>query len=495
MPYPMNRRSFLLGSAKLGAAGCAASLMPIGGNSALATPLTSLTVGRRTIEVNGRAASVFGISQPNSTPGITLDPGELFSVDVVNDAGDDLIIHWHGQKPPYLLDGVADKNRRLIAAGASQAYDYTPLPGTHWMHSHHDLQEQALMAAPLVVRSSDDVKADVQEATILLHDFTFRDPAEVLAGLTRGGGGGDDMSGMGGMAGMDHSGMKLGMGSDAAADGMNMPMAMDLNDVEYDAFLANDRTLEDPFVVQVERRGRVRLRLINGAASTAFWIDLGNLQATLVAVDGNPVEPVSGSVFPMTIAQRLDLLIDVPVGGAFPILAQVEGKRQRTGFILASPGTQIAKTTGLAATDAPRVDLSLERKLRASTPLATRPADIVLPMALTGSMAPYAWSINGQLWPDVDPPVIRMGQRVVIEMQNRTMMAHPMHLHGHHFQVIALNGSELEGAVRDTVLVPMMGTVRIAFDADNPGRWPFHCHNLYHMVTGMMTEVVYDAFV
>jgi FtsP/CotA-like multicopper oxidase with cupredoxin domain len=116
-------------------------------------------------------------------------------------------------------------------------------------------------------------------------------------------------------------------------------------------------------------------------------------------------------------------------------------------------------------------------------------------MALTGSMAPYAWSINGQLWPDVDPPVIRMGQRVVIEMQNRTMMAHPMHLHGHHFQVIALNGSELEGAVRDTVLVPMMGTVRIAFDADNPGRWPFHCHNLYHMVTGMMTEVVYDAFV
>jgi FtsP/CotA-like multicopper oxidase with cupredoxin domain len=79
-------------------------------------------------------------------------------------------------------------------------------------------------------------------------------------------------------------------------------------------------------------------------------------------------------------------------------------------------------------------------------------------------------------------------------MQNRTMMAHPMHLHGHHFQVVGLGGTAVSGAVRDTVLVPPMGSVRVAFDADNPGRWAFHCHNLYHMATGMMTEVVYDTF-
>jgi FtsP/CotA-like multicopper oxidase with cupredoxin domain len=91
--------------------------------------------------------------------------------------------------------------------------------------------------------------------------------------------------------------------------------------------------------------------------------------------------------------------------------------------------------------------------------------------------------------------MITRGQRVAIEMLNHTMMPHPMHLHGHAFQVVATNGAPLAGAVRDTVLVPPMGSVTIAFDANNPGRWAFHCHNLYHMMTGMMTEVRYPAII
>src|SRR5690606_18824610 len=123
-----------------------------------------------------------------------------------------------------------------------------------------------------------------------------------------------------------------------AGTAMSGGVPMDLNDVEYDAYLANDRTLDDPEVVPVERGGRVRLRLINGATSTAFWIDLGTLEGTVVAVDGNPVRPVSGRRFPMTMGQRLDILVQVPAGsGAFPILAQREGDRQRNGIVLATP--------------------------------------------------------------------------------------------------------------------------------------------------------------
>ena len=107
---------------------------------------------------------------------------------------------------------------------------------------------------------------------------------------------------------------------------------------------------------------------------------------------------------------------------------------------------------------------------------------------------PYSWTIDGRAWPDRQPLIVSKGQRVVVEMVNRSMMAHPMHLHGHHFQVVAINGAPLVGAVRDTVLVPAMGMVAVAFDADNPGRWLLHCHNLLHMATGMMTEVVYDRF-
>jgi FtsP/CotA-like multicopper oxidase with cupredoxin domain len=109
-------------------------------------------------------------------------------------------------------------------------------------------------------------------------------------------------------------------------------------------------------------------------------------------------------------------------------------------------------------------------------------------------MKPYAWSMDGQIWPHITPLKVKHGQRVEFELLNRTMMAHPIHLHGHAFQVVAIDGRPLQGAVRDTVLVmPRGGRVRIAFDADNPGRWAFHCHNLYHMQTGMMTEVRYDG--
>ena len=96
-------------------------------------------------------------------------------------------------------------------------------------------------------------------------------------------------------------------------------------------------------------------------------------------------------------------------------------------------------------------------------------------------------------WGSHRPLKVRLGQRVVIEMRNMTMMAHPMHLHGHHFQVIGLNGRALRGAVRDTVLVPPQGSVTIAFDADNAGRWFFHCHNLFHRDVGMQTEVTYET--
>jgi FtsP/CotA-like multicopper oxidase with cupredoxin domain len=110
-------------------------------------------------------------------------------------------------------------------------------------------------------------------------------------------------------------------------------------------------------------------------------------------------------------------------------------------------------------------------------------------------MMGYVWSIDGLTWDERRPLTVRHGQRVVIEMTNHSMMVHPMHLHGHHFQVIGLNGRGFSGATRDTVMVPPMGSIAIAFDADNPGRWLFHCHNLYHMAAGMMTEVVYTDMV
>lgn len=327
------------------------------------------------------------------------------------------------------------------------------------------------MAAPLIVRTAEDLRADMQDVTVLLHDFSFHDPAEVLAAITGQSKAGGSMPGM--------------------AMGAAEP---DLNDYDYDAYLANDRTLADPLIVRAAPGSRVRLRLINGATSTAFWIDTGVLEGTVVAADGNPVYAVSGRRFPLAQGQRLDILMTMPAeGGAFPVLAQREGDRRRTGIVLASAGAAIRKLPGLAEAAVPAIDNSLEAKLIAATPLKPAGAGATHRVALTGTMTPYVWSLNDRTWRNHVPIGASKGQRVVIEITNRTRMAHPMHLHGHHFQVVALGGRRIAGAMRDTVLVPAQSAVTVAFDADNPGRWLFHCHNLFHMATGMMTEFAYDG--
>jgi FtsP/CotA-like multicopper oxidase with cupredoxin domain len=107
-------------------------------------------------------------------------------------------------------------------------------------------------------------------------------------------------------------------------------------------------------------------------------------------------------------------------------------------------------------------------------------------------MQGYVWTLNNVAYGHDTPLAVREGERVEIVLANKTPMPHPMHLHGHSFQVVQIDGGpRFAGALRDTVLVPPMSRVVIAFDADNPGHWAFHCHLLYHMEAGMMTTVRY----
>jgi FtsP/CotA-like multicopper oxidase with cupredoxin domain len=478
MPLALSRRQFLAATA-----GAYASVgTPRPDQAQAATAAAYLIVGQRNIEVNGKPASVFGIGGADASSGLVVEPNRNFQVVLENQSGEPTIVHWHGQTPPADQDGVTDTGvAALISPGQTQPYNFTPREGTHWMHSHHGLQEQRLLAAPLIVHSKEDLAEDVQQVTVLLHDFTFRDPAEVFAQLTHG-------------AAMQHGGMAMPhqMGGGVQSGQVMAGMEHDLNDVDYDAYLANDRTLADPQVFRTERNGRVRLRLINGASATGFWLDVGAASATVIAVDGDPVEPLVVNRFPLAQGQRCDLLVSVPAGGVLPVLAQREGDVRRTGFILAGPGAHIDRIADHADMPTRPLDLSIEQRLIAKAPLAgSGKPEITKRITLTGSMMPYVWGIDGRNWSNHSPVYVQQGRRVILEIMNQSAMAHPMHLHGHHFQVIAINGTRLRGAMRDTVLVPIEGAVTVAFDADNPGRWLLHCHNLYHMAVGMMTEVVY----
>jgi FtsP/CotA-like multicopper oxidase with cupredoxin domain len=320
------------------------------------------------------------------------------------------------------------------------------------------------------------------------------------------------MQGMavGGMQGMDHGAMghgaiggmamgnMSGMGGMMGGGGMMgmSAMAMDLNDYDWDAYLTNDRTLLDPEVVQVERGGRIRLRVINAAAATVFWIDTGTAPARLVAADGHAVRPIPGNRFGLAMGQRLDLEIDLPdEGGAWPILALREGARERTGLILATQGAEVRRLDPLAEAEAPAfdTDLAQEARLIAVDALPDRPVDRGQMLMLGGAMQPYVWTIDGAVWGQHQPVVARSGERVVLSFHNMSMMGHPMHLHGHVFQVVGINGRRMAGALRDTVYVPPMSMVDVALDAGEAARWMLHCHHMPHLATGMMTEFVVSA--
>jgi len=477
----LSRRRFLATGAALGAATLAPAARAASDASAI-----DLAIATRTIEVKGKAAKVFGLLQPNGAHGLVMNAGDRFRVRLKNEAQEAALVHWHGLTPPNDQDGVPGVTQPPLATGESSEYDFAvALPGTNWMHSHHVLQEQSLMAAPLIVRDPKDAALDEQEIVILLHDFTFELPQEILSGLAKG---------------MSHD-----HGAPAAADpqaGHDMSQMapdgmggnIDLNDVAYDAFLANDRTLDDPEVVRVDNGQRVRLRIINAASATNFMIELGALSGSLTDVDGRPIVPVIGSRFPIAVAQRADVRVTLPAGeGAWPVLFQREGDTALTGVILATKSGTIEKVADQAHHAIGAIDREAPMLYQAAEPLPERRADRELAIDLTGSMMTYRWGIEEMAAMAHHAHLaVQEGERVEMTLTNRTEMSHPMHLHGHHFQVVAVNGTRMQGAVRDTELVPVGGSVTLAFDADNPGKWMFHCHNLYHMRSGMMTQVRYQ---
>ena len=212
------------------------------------------------------------------------------------------------------------------------------------------------------------------------------------------------------------------------------------------------------------------------------------------------MKPVEGSRFPLAIAQRIDIRVQLPrEGGAFPILALREFAMEQTGIFLATPGAQIQRLPEKNSSANPLLTLSLESELPTTNPLKPQPADTASVLRLQGNMARYDWLINGIVFdvnnPGSEKPQVRVkpGQRVSLKFVNETPMSHPMHLHGHSFQVVAINERAFSGALRDTVLVPGRTSVTVEFDANNPGLWFVHCHVLWHLEAGMAALVQYDA--
>ena len=437
----------------------------------------TLTAAPATVEIGGRTVDTWAFNGQVPAPTIRATAGDVLRARVINDLPEELTIHWHGIALRNDMDGVPDLTQQPIAPGEEFTYEFTlPDAGTYFYHPHTGTQLDRGLYGALVV---DDPAAatTATDVPLLLDDWidgTGQTPDEVLAGLTS-------------MAGMDMGdgsmpGMDMGDGSTATS-----PLGMDISDVEYPMYLINGKTADAPQVVSVTAGEQVRLRLINAASSTPFRVAFGGGQMTVIATDGFPVEPVATDALLIGMGERYDVLVTVPGDGAFPLVASVEGGSEQAQAVL---------RTGEAALPAPDArPAQLEGRLLVYGDLRAT-AEVALPdeepdrsyeMALTGDMMSYEWGIDAPEQDGVTMPV-RQGERVRLTFVNNTAMWHPMHLHGHTFQLV---GDDGPGARKDTVNVAPGESVTVEFVADNPGQWLVHCHNTYHAEAGMLTTLSY----
>lgn len=465
---------------------------------------TILEVKNTTMTIDGKSITTATIEQQNGTWGYIAPANGVFDVLVKNKLAESTVIHWHGLILPNQEDGV-DGVTQAQAIPPNGEYHYKfklQQSGTYWMHSHYGMQEQLGVEAPLILTTSEDQK--YQQVVVMFQDFSFKTPAQIMAQLNHSNESAAAMMGHHGhMASVNaaesidksaEANHSMAMSDMADMGSMNMDdmdmSGMDINDVAYDAFLTNYHSDANPQIVTVKPGALIKLRFINGASATNFWINLGKLTGDLVAVDGQNIKPLTGSKFQLALGQRADIIVKIPkAGGDFKIWGQVEGLTAQTGIILTTnlSSTQQLTLESQAPTTAPALNYAEEQKLVSAVKIIPTANKISLNLKITGNMTTYQWQLNGQSWPNITPLRVKQGDTVRLTFDNQSMMAHPMHLHGYDFKIVAIDGKKIDGAIRDTVLVLPHSQVTVEFVADAPGKWMLHCHMLYHMASGMMT--------
>ena len=442
-----------------------------------------LTPRPLTVNLGGQVVQTWAYGDSVPGPVLRAQAGDLLHVFVDNQLPADTSIHWHGIALRNDMDGVPGITQKPIKAGGGFQYEFTvPDPGTYFYHPHSGVQLDRGLYGVLVVDDPAEPGDYDEEWIVVLDDWvdgTGRTPDEVLKQLLAANGSeGGSMGGMdhGSMGGMDHGSMDASMQS---------PMLGGAGDITYPHYLINGKTPGAPVTLSAKPGQRVRIRIINAGSDTAFRVALGGHRMTVTHSDGFPVAPVKTDALIIAMGERYDVVVTLR-DGVFPLVASAEGKKGQ--------GLAVVRT-GSGRTPAPNVNpAELNRSVLLSTDMSAAD-DVRLPdkqvdkrhdLVLAGNMAPYRWTINGKTFPDADPLPVSQGERVRLRFQNGSMMFHPMHVHGHTFGLVA------GGARKDTVIVRPMQTVEVDLDADNPGIWATHCHNIYHAEAGMMTTLAYE---
>lgn len=511
-PRQLNRRTFLAASlaAGAGAALAACSSTTTGTGSALksqpttvppaladpikaaeaARPHTGRTVKATltprpvTVDIGGKVVKTLGYAETIPGPLIRANVGDELEVVLDNKLTNPTSMHWHGIALQNDMDG-AEPATPNVPVGQSFTYRFSvPDAGTYWAHPHVGLDLDTGLYLPLIV---DDPKAPADydaEWIIMLDDWTDgvgRSPQQIFDELKAGGMGA--MGGMGAPKGTDSMGGGMGQ---MGAGGSEL-LGGDPGDVTYPYYLINGRIPEAPTTFQAKPGQRIRLRIINAGADTAFRVALGGHRMKVTHTDGFPVVPTDVDALLIGMGERYDAIVTAG-DGVFPLVAMAEGKGAAARALLAT-GVGTAPPVGF---EPPELNGKIGTVDLFAAPeeaqLKWTSADTEMVADLTSADTGYQWGING-FYPDNKPFSVWQGQQAALTFANNSRMWHPMHLHGHTFAMINPDGTL--GARKDTVIVVPNQSVKVAILADNPGYWPMHCHNAYHAEAGMVTTFDY----
>ncbi|MGW2609731.1 multicopper oxidase family protein [Streptomyces mirabilis] len=421
-------------------------------------------------------------------------------------------IHWHGIALRNDMDGVPPATQTAVRAGSTFTYRFiADTPGTYFFHPHVGVQLDRGLYAPLIVEDPKEPLSYDDEWVVLLDDWVdgvTGTPNEVFSELKLGMA---DMSGMdmssspspsssdsmGDMGGMDMGGSASASASSGGMSKKFMLMGAtssllggDAGDVKYPHHLINGRVATDPDVYTGKPGRKVRLRIINAGSDTAYRVALGGHKLTITHTDGFPVQHQEVDTLLVGMGERYDVLVTLG-DGVFPLVSLAEGKNAN-GLALMRTGSGNKPSATVRPKELDGMIMTASQ-LRAADDvrLKSSKTDVTHQIKLTGNMMKYNWAINGTPFdmknPEAHPIVIEEGQRVRLDFVNTTEMWHPMHLHGHTYQL------GTSGPRKDTAIVLPKETVSVFLDADNPGQWMMHCHNAYHGEAGMMANVAYKA--
>ncbi len=502
---------------------------------------TIVTFGKkkkRAIAVNGQIPM----------PTLTFTEGDTAEIYVHNELSEETSLHWHGLFLPNQYDGVPNLTQMPIKPHTTHLYKFPIIQsGTHWYHSHTGLQEQIGMYGMFIMNKRKEW--DISTIPVLLSEWTDMNPKEVHRSLHAAT---DWFAVQKGSTQSYTEAIKQGWFKTKVKNEWKRMNAMDLTDVYYDNFLINGKNQNE--LPQYKAGDKVRLRIANGGASDYFWLSYAGGKIIVVATDGNDVEPIEVDRLIIAVSETYDVVVTIPENKSYEFLVTPED-RTKTASLWLGSGEKVAATKlkrpkyfagmkmmndmmDMRGNMIEMKDMKMENQImdmntvmypeitgdelpkkskkKANTmqnmsmeedstdivslnyTMLKAPEKTILPdgplkvleFDLTGNMNRYVWSLNNKVVSESDKILIKKGENVRIILYNNSMMRHPMHLHGHDFRL--LNGQGDYSPMKNIIDIMPMERDTIEFNANVYGDWFFHCHILYHMMSGMGRVFTYE---